>query len=96
MLFMVIETFERDDMVPIYRHIRDHGRQLPEGLEFVDSWIEPGFRRCFQLMRTDDARTLQAWILGFRGLGARFEIVPVVPSAETRPVVAPFLDAGPS
>jgi hypothetical protein len=92
MLFMVIETFERDDMVPIYRHIRDHGRQLPDGLEFVDSWIEPGFGRCFQLMRTQDARTLQAWVLGFRGLGARFEIVPVVPSADTRAVVAPFLE----
>lgn len=92
MLFMVIETFERDDMVPVYRHIRDHGRGLPEGLEFVGSWIEPGFSRCFQLMRTDDARTLQSWILGLRGLGVRFEIVPVVPSAETRAVVEPFLD----
>jgi hypothetical protein len=95
MLFMVIETFEKDDMVPIYRHIRDHGRGLPEGLEVVDSYIEPGFSRCFQVMRTDDVRTLQAWILQFRGLGARFEIVPVVPSAETREVVAPFLEAGP-
>ena len=32
MLFMVIETFEKDDMVPVYSHIRDHGRGLPEGL----------------------------------------------------------------
>jgi hypothetical protein len=93
MLFMVIETFDRDDMLPVYKHIRDHGRQLPEGLEFVDSWIEPGFRRCFQIMRTSDARKLQQWVLGLRGLGVRFEIVPVVPSAETREVVAPLLDA---
>ena len=92
MLFMVIETFERDDMVPVYRHIRDRGRVLPAGLEFVDAWIEAGFRRCFQIMRTDDPRTLQKWVLGLRGLGGRFEIVPVVPSAETREVVAPFLD----
>ena len=92
MLFMVIETFESDDMVPIYRHIRDKGRQLPEGLTFVNSWIEPTFARCFQIMECDDARLLQEWVLGFRGLGARFEIVPVVPSAETREVVAPFLD----
>ena len=92
MLFMVIETFESDDMVPIYQHIRDKGRQLPEGLTFVNSWIEPTFARCFQIMECDDARLLQEWVLGFRGLGARFEIVPVVPSAETREVVAPFLD----
>lgn len=93
MLFMVIETFENDDMVPIYRQIRDKGRGLPEGLEVVGSWIEPNFARCFQLMKADDARLFQEWILGFRGLGARFEIIPVVPSAETREVVAPFLDA---
>ncbi len=92
MLFMVIETFERDDMLPVYRHIRDHGRALPAGLEFIDAWVEPGFRRCFQIMRTDDARTLQKWVLGLRGMGVRFEIVPVVPSADTREVVAPFLD----
>ncbi|MER2604881.1 MAG: DUF3303 family protein [Siculibacillus sp.] len=92
MLFMVIETFADDDMVPVYRRLRDAGRRLPDGLAFVDSWVEPGFRRCFQLMRCDDARLLQQWVLGWRGTGARFEIVPVVPGAETRDVVAPFLD----
>lgn len=92
MLFMVIETFADDDMVPVYRRMRDAGRRLPDGLAFVDSWVEPGFRRCFQLMRCDDARLLQQWVLGWRGTGARFEIVPVVPGAETRDVVAPFLD----
>ena len=92
MQFMIIETFENDDMIPIYRHIRDKGRQLPEGLTYVNSWIEPTFARCFQIMETDDPRTLQEWVLGFRGLGARFEIVPVIPSAETRDVVAAFLD----
>jgi len=92
MQFMVIETFENDDMVPVYRHIRDKGRGLPEGLRFVNAWIEPGFRRCFQIMECDDARLLQEWVLGLRGLGVRFEIVPVVESATTREVVAPFLD----
>ena len=92
MLFMVIETFADDDMVPVYRRLCDAGRRLPDGLAFVDSWVEPGFRRCFQLMRCDDARLLQQWVLGWRGTGARFEIVPVVPGAETRDVVAPFLD----
>ncbi|MEM7744682.1 MAG: DUF3303 family protein [Pseudomonadota bacterium] len=91
MLFMIIETFDGDDMLPVYAHLRDHGRQLPEGLVFHNSWIEPGFRRCFQIMETDDARKLQEWVLGFHGLGAHFEIVPVIPSADTREVVAPFL-----
>jgi uncharacterized protein DUF3303 len=41
----------------------------------------------------DDLRLLQQWVLANnRDLGMTFEIVPVVPSKETREVVAPFLD----
>lgn len=87
MLFMVIERFRDADMVPIYARIREAGRMLPEGLEFVASWVEPNFARCFQVMRCDDARLLQEWILQWRGFGIAFEIIPVVPGAETREVV---------
>jgi Protein of unknown function (DUF3303) len=92
MLFMVIETFRDNDMTPVYRRLRDQGRSLPAGLEYIDSWIEPNFSRCFQLMRCDDARLFQQWALQWRGLGMSLEIVPVVPSKETREVVAPYLD----
>jgi uncharacterized protein DUF3303 len=92
MLFMIIERFKDDDMLPVYKRLRDEGRQLPDGLTYVNSWIEPNFSRCFQLMETADARLLQQWALGWRGTGATFEIVPVVPSKETREVVAPFLE----
>jgi hypothetical protein len=91
MLFMVIERFRDDDMVPVYRRVHEGGRGLPEGLDYVDSWIEPNFSRCFQLMRCDDLRLIQAWILQWRGYGVTFEIVPVVTSAETRAVVEPHL-----
>jgi uncharacterized protein DUF3303 len=94
MLFMVIERFRDQDMIPVYQRLRDAGRSLPDGLEYVDSWIEPNFARCFQLMRCDDLRLFQEWVLGWRGCGVEFEIVPVVPSAETRGVVAPYLSGG--
>ena len=94
MLFMVIERFEGNDMVPIYQRLEGKGRQLPEGLTYLDSWIEANFSRCFQLMECADARLLQEWVLGWRGTGASFEIVPVVASRETRAVVAPFLGEG--
>jgi hypothetical protein len=42
-------------------------------------------------MECDDATLLQRWILTWRGAGVSFEIVPVVPSADTRKAVAPFL-----
>ena len=92
MLFMVIERFRDRDPIPVYRRVRDPGIKFPDGLKYVGSWIEPNFARCFQLMECDDARLLQQWVLHWRGSGATFEIVPVVPSKDTREVVAPLLD----
>lgn len=93
MLFMVIERFKDNDMLPIFKRVRDEGRLLPAGLKYIDSWIEPGFSRCFQLMQCDDLRLLQEWVLGWRGFGITFEIVPVLGSAEIQAVVAPLLDS---
>lgn len=91
MLFMVIERFRDNDMIPVYRRVRESGRMLPEGLQYIDSWIEPSFARCFQLMECSDLRLLQEWVLQWRGCGVEFEIVPVVPSKDTREVVTPHL-----
>ena len=93
MLFMIIERFKDDDMLPIYKRVRDEGRMLPDGLTYIASWVEPNFSRCFQLMECDDLRLLQQWALSWRGSGATFEIVPVVSSKDTREVVAPLLDS---
>jgi hypothetical protein len=92
MLFMVIERFRDNDMVPIYQRLRDEGRGFPEGLRYIDSWIEPNFSRCFQLMECDDLRCIQRWMLERRGSGISFEIIPVVGSKDTQEVVRPYLD----
>jgi|SRR5271165_1361344 len=92
MLFMVIERFRDNDMLPVYRRLRDGGRALPAGLDYVDSWVEANFARCFQLMRCNDARLIQQWALEWGSLGVTFEVVPVVTSRETQALVAPFLD----
>jgi hypothetical protein len=92
MLFMVIEKFRGQDIKAVYRQFRDKGRMTPDGLAFVGSWVTADNGRCFQLMECDDLRLFQEWTLKWRGAGATFEIVPVVPSKETRDVVAPFLD----
>ena len=91
-LFMVIERFRDNDMIPIYQRVRDGGRSIPEGLKYIDSWVEPNFGRCFQLMECDDPRLLQEWVLNWRGMGVTFEIVPVVSSAQTHEVVASRLE----
>jgi hypothetical protein len=83
MLFMVIERFKGRDPSPIYSRLRELGRALPDGLRYLDSWVEANFDRCFQLVETDDAAALQRWILQWRDL-VDFEIVPVTPSRAVR------------
>ena len=91
MLFMVIERFRDNDMIPIYEQVRDGGRKLPEGLKYIDSWVEPNFSRCFQLMECEDVRLLQEWVLQWRGFGVTYEFIPVVTSIQTREVVPPYI-----
>jgi hypothetical protein len=88
MLFMVIERFKGRDPAPIYARFHEQGRALPDGLRYVDSWIEANFDRCFQLMECDDAVLLQRWVLQWRDL-VEFEIVPVGPSRAVRELFAP-------
>jgi hypothetical protein len=90
MLFMVIERFKGRNPAPIYVRLREQGRALPEGLRYVDSWVEVNFDRCFQLMEADDVAVFQRWVLQWRDL-VEFEIVPVSPSQTTRDL---FLPAG--
>jgi len=89
-LFMVVERFRNRDAKAVYRRFREQGRGMPDGLRYVNSWIEASFDRCFQLMECDDARLLQKWVAFWSDL-IEFEIVPVVPSAETREAVEPLL-----
>lgn len=86
MLFMVVERFKDRDPKPIYHRLREQGRMLPEGLTYVSSWIEANFDRCWQVMECDDPRKFQEWVLSWSDL-MEVEIVPVVPSAETKETV---------
>jgi len=87
MLFMVIEHFKGRDPKPIYARFRKHGRMAPAGLKYHDSWIEPNFARCFQVMECDDIALLMQWIAKWRDL-ADFEVIPVAPSGVTAAIVS--------
>ena len=87
MLFMVVEHFNPGAAVEIYRRARERGRQLPAGLEYLDSWVDLQYSRCFQLMRTDDPTLFDVWIRAWSDL-TRFEVIPVRTSAEAAQVIA--------
>jgi len=90
MLFMVVETFRNQDGKAIYRRLRDRGRQMPDGLTFVSSWVQADMGRCFQLMECDDVTLLQRWIVQWSDL-MEFEIVPVVAGKYTAAALAALL-----
>jgi hypothetical protein len=80
-LYMVVEHFRNGDPLPIYRRFREHGRLAPEGLEYVSSWVDENFEKCFQLMSTEDRSLLDEWISKWSDL-VSFEVYPVMSSAE--------------
>lgn len=81
MLYMVLERFKNRDAKAVYHRFREQGRMAPEGLHYVESWVETNFDRCFQLMDCDDARLLEQWAAHWRDL-VDFEFVPVRQSKE--------------
>jgi hypothetical protein len=65
----------------VYARAAAEGRMLPNGLRYVDSWVDDRLDRCFQLMETDDPSLFEEWIAHWSDL-TEFEVVPVVSSAE--------------
>jgi uncharacterized protein DUF3303 len=80
MRYMVIETFTQGAR-PVYERARNRGRMLPDGLEYVESWVMEGLGGCFQLMETDDPALFDTWTAQWADL-AEFEIMPVLASAD--------------
>ena len=90
MLYMVIERFKNREAIPVYRRFREKGRMTPEGLNYMESWVETNFDRCFQLMECDDPRLLKQWATKWRDL-VEFEFLPVRTSKEAAELLAPKL-----
>ena len=81
MLYMVVEHFK--DAPAIYRRLREKGRMMPEGLEYVSSWIDVDLKICWQLMRAENESLFRAWTDNWKDL-MDFEVVSVRTSSEVR------------
>jgi hypothetical protein len=77
---MVVERFVQGAR-PVYERAAEKGRMLPDGLVYVDSWIDESLERCYQLMETEDPGLFDEWIASWSDIGD-FEVVPVIDSAE--------------
>ena len=65
-LYMVIEHFAPGAKEKIYERFHRKGRMLPEGLHYLNSWLEKDGDRCFQLMETNDPRLFDVWFENWR------------------------------
>lgn len=90
MQFLVIEHFKDGDARPAYRRFKDKGRQCPDGLDIVNSWVDAGFGRCFLLMECDNAALLNQWSAGWSDL-VDIEIIAVVTTKDASDALAPYL-----
>ncbi|MEM1248603.1 MAG: DUF3303 family protein [Acidobacteriota bacterium] len=77
---MIVETF-REGPEAVYRRLAESGRSLPDGVTYVDSWVDEEGRRCFQLMESPSLHLLTAWTRQWNDL-VDFDVVPVLSSAE--------------
>ena len=65
----------------IYKRLGEQGRMMQEKMKYAGSWIEPGFERCFQVMKYDDQNLFHEWTKQWEDL-MEFEIIPVITSQE--------------
>ena len=88
MLYLVIERFKEGAAPEIYRRFHEKGRMMPDGLNYLSSWIDLDFKICWQLMHTEDFALFDQWIGNWRDL-MDFEVVPVRTSAEAIKLMPP-------
>ena len=74
--YMVIEAFMPGCKAKVYERFHQKGRMMPEGLVYVNSWLEKDGDRCFQLVGTNNATLFQQWTNCWNDL-MRFEIIEI-------------------
>lgn len=92
MQYLVIERFRNGDPLPVYRRFREQGRLMPEGLQYLSSWITEDLTRCYQVLECAERQLLDRWMANWSDL-MEFEVLPVLSSAAVQARLAPQLGA---
>ena len=74
--YMVIEKFKPGLMEKAYDLFHRDGRKLPEGLFYLNSWVNSEHNICFQLMETNDEHLFQEWFKRWEKY-VDFELYPI-------------------
>ncbi len=83
MKYLIIEHFKKDKTLELYKRFEEKGRMLPDGVKYINSWIDEKVETCYQIMESESLEKLKEWIGKWEDL-ASFEIIPVLNSLEAR------------
>ena len=83
MVYMIIERFHPGKVKDLYKRFDEKGRMMPDGLNYINSWINEEVSICYQVMEADAEEKLYEWISHWNDL-ADFEIIRVISSAEAK------------
>ena len=74
--YMVVENFKPGLMEENYKEYRATGRQFPQGLYYLNSWLNAERNVCFQLMETQDESLFALWFAKWERF-VDFELYPI-------------------
>ena len=83
MLYMVIEHYHPGKLKDLYQRFDEKGRMLPDGVKYINSWINEDITVCYQLMESDSLDKLNEWTSNWNDI-VDFELIPVISSSEAK------------
>ena len=86
MLYMIIERFHPGKVKALYLNFSQKGRLLPQGVHYINSWVDTKLQTCYQVMESDSEDKLQEWMSQWQEF-VDFEVIPVLTSAQARAII---------
>ena len=80
---MIIERFQPGKIKIMYQRFAEKGRMLPEGVNYINSWINEAVTICYQVMESKSPEKLREWMDQWKDL-VDFEVIPVISSAQAK------------
>lgn len=73
---MVVERFKEGCFEANYERYNSKGRMFPEGLHYLNSWVNRELNVCYQLMESNDIELFYIWFKKWEDY-VDFELVPL-------------------
>ena len=83
MTYLIIERFYPEKVKALYQRFEAEGRLLPDGVQYLNSWIDEKIETCYQLMESDTQEKLLEWVSRWSEF-ATFDIIPVISSDQAK------------